>query len=669
MSAQPLVAERRRPRGYVLLIVMTVGIAASLVAMALLGTSGGTRIAATHTVDGELADAIARAGMARAEAYLEAVVASGDFDAALDPNLDANCATLPLSCGGDDCTPALGDGARVTVQGKRYTRVAYGGGAYLIRFDDDDDDGQPREPEWRSYTGNNEGAGSCFEGPLSTSSVTGNHLSGGHNPLRDRNRTLYITVIGVYPGLDAETANHRAVLKQLHVAPPPQGNLAFLVGGHMHVLGGSSQAQLCSSLSGVGVGGVLEGSGTTCTCGKTYGAPTNGINDCGGCCGTNAFVDVGLGGPLPPYEPDTRDAQWFDWSSSCTFFLSSSEDGEAEGLWFWDAQGSRGPGSCASYNGSMLDPIDFAAAADQRIGRVDSFSSCWVPLGYSPAAATAAWPDTTSLYDVCGLGELSAPGTPETDWLPSATSATVTTSCGDYFRDASLAPAPVVVHKPDWSQCRGVVTVLWDPDPGAGSAVPGCGGFCNGSTPVLKYRHAHGASAVWELLGPNSPSGTSQRAYPVGVYFHRGDYTPSGSMQPVSAVLPTSNTTSTGFPMITLVVEKTFTLNGSNQLHLGVGTAANGYPSLVTGRLLMSGSDQLALAGSLIVAPVAGLTNDLDLGGSARLRVFGGVHVDDGIDVESTSIFEWDYDFELMPGTASGAEATPPTPTLSRAFP
>lgn len=628
---------KARP-GYVLLIVMAVGVAAGLAAAVLITTAGGQRMAAIHVVDGELAGGIAAAGMTRVEGYLQAVLASDkDFDRALDPGLDADCTSRPIRCpqtGSDaDCIPAFTDASKVLWEGKLYARVAYNGGAYLVRFDDDDDDGMSNG-DWKFATGNNVGD-DCFEGPDSSSTAAANHLGGADNPLRDRNRSMYVTVIGIYPGEDVASARHRKVLRSRYVAPfAPIEESAFLVGGGVSILGGHSSAEMCSTLSGIVVRDGLNGSGSDgCSCGKTYGSPISGNwQACtGGCCGSNRY-ETPPGTPAPPVVRPTRDPAWFaDWDSECVFYMRESDPSSYdEGLWFWDADGVRNDGSgnvtCRDYAGPLVDP-------GSSVSGVSWAASCWVPIFVEP-------PSNPSTYiDPCSLGEGKNLASDIGGWFPKDVAvAQAASDCGGYYS------GPINVTKPAWGACQGADPVYWSP-PGdlTGSLVAGCTGYCDGSRKVLEM-HEDNGDGEWLFMGPQNSGDISVfRAYPVGVYFFRGDYAQPNSMQSVSPGSSGSVTTANDFPMITLVVDGNFTLSSASTMRLGVGTRTPQHPSLVARTIRVIDDAELELAGALVTTVGA-----IDVTNEARAKVSGPLITVADLRVDEEGSFRWDYDYDML---------------------
>jgi hypothetical protein len=459
---------RRAAKGYVLIIVLVVGLAASLAAAALVNTAGHTRLTAMHTDLGEVASSIADMGMEHALAYLDRAVSSGtDFDHILDPT---------LLCGDPALVsiPALG-GTTTTVNGKRYAVLPANGGAYLIRFDDDDDDGIDVADRWLNFTGNNEVGTNCREGPKANNSSTGNWSATQQELRRDRNRTLWVSVIGIYPGTNLATATHQRALRRLHTAPRGGSIPGLQVKGNIDIES-SAVFQACSPIGSLEVDGFVSssGSGTTrCACGLSSAhnfEPTRPgawrhCNDLSGnVCAQNLAISgytntyqlpgcasgrLEAPGPDIPAIPALATAadSYIDWSRPCVFWLSNGLKGKKGGggsaddwlehsMWFWDADRNDGGGnSCAGYEGSLNtiptpDPSSTGAA------------SCWTPLFLSANLATSGggcvrprWNDTADLDEgdettvVCGtavddeecvaVGGVSGDDAARCQWLPT----------------------------------------------------------------------------------------------------------------------------------------------------------------------------------------------------------------------------------------------------------
>lgn len=413
--AMPGRAGPNSPRGFVLLIVMIIGIAAGLGAAALISTSGGARLAALHSHDGDAAAGIAEAGMERAVAYLQSVAGNSlDFDGVLDRGLNSVCD--PINPQADDFTPNWSDSAVVTYQGKAYSRVnmdtdgdSVADAAYLVRFDDDDDD-QPYQIDWIRVTGNNP-ANNCNEGPHNDQAVNGaNYGNGANNYLRDRNRTIFVTVVGLYPlgdGATADTAKHRVVMRRLHSAPRFPGMPGIQVKGNITVSGSGSIAA-CSPIGSLEVDGDASGGAGKLACACGFSEANNFITSSGWDHCTeethvisdpcNSTVTVGtvtyeIPGCAPgqlnepgPSIPDLPDLDndpdaYIDFERPCVFWVDVTK----HQLWFWDANRDAAGQTCgermegSGLGKSAILPPDPSKASAPSAASSD-LRGCWTPL-------------------------------------------------------------------------------------------------------------------------------------------------------------------------------------------------------------------------------------------------------------------------------------------------
>src|SRR3712207_2369929 len=239
--------------GFTLLALLLVLAAMTLLVATTLQLGEDERRSASLVRHDARALALAEAGVERSRAYLATLLATNvDLDRALDPLLDTDCGSLPTFGNGrdDDHLPGFTDGDVVELPGtgKRFYRVPYADGAYLVRFDDNDDDGASPAPE--AATSNNSGSG-CVEG---------NDLASGlSNPVRDRDQTVTLTVVGLYPGTDPATAQARKVLR---VRVGPQEAAGIIAGGTIEMDGAS---HVCGKHADII--STEDISGTGCMCG------------------------------------------------------------------------------------------------------------------------------------------------------------------------------------------------------------------------------------------------------------------------------------------------------------------------------------------------------------------------------------------------------------------
>lgn len=397
----PNSSPRRAPRGYVLLIVLVVGLAASLAATALVSTSGHARLTAMHTDVGQLTNAIGEAGMQHAIAYLNNGVGNlNDFDEVLDPTLacaagSERLVSIPDLGAGSSTVPLTLDGTT-----KNYTLREFNGGAYLIRFDDDDDDGIDVRGTWARITGNNENGGTCLEGPKGSNSTSGNHNSGEHNPLRDRNRSIWVTVVAIYPGSDPDRASHTRSFRRLHTAARFPSVPGIQIKGNVSV-GTSATLAACSPIGSVEVDGDATATGPACACGFSAAdnfPPQTGYGTWGNCVDTGfdceatvtpnqmsqPFTLPGcLPGRLESPGPELQELpelateadDYLDWSRPCIFWVDNTNGSNLnDTVWFWGADHADNSGtSCASYEGSL----DTIPTPDPS---APGAASCWTPL-------------------------------------------------------------------------------------------------------------------------------------------------------------------------------------------------------------------------------------------------------------------------------------------------
>lgn len=441
MSRPPL---SQNPRGYVLIIVLVVGLAASLAAISLSQSAGSALIESMHTDNGDRAQGVAEAGMMRAVAFLQAVTGnSQDFDGVLDRGLNSVCNATAgtVTPQADDGTPEWTDATVVQLNTNSGTK-GFGcvlmdlgttnvSGAYLVRFDDDDDD-DPWKSEWEKVTGNNP-TNDCQEGPDPSQAVNSDSFGGKNNPLRDRNRTIWVTVIGAYPATSCTTAaiedaTHRATIRRMHSAPRFPSVAGIQVKGNINVQGNSDMGA-CSEIGSLEVDGSATGSGDGCACGFSAAdswttgtwdhCTTSGAISCATTVndGEPGHQDYTLPGcltgqletpgPVIPNLPSVtgQTGQYVDWDRPCTFYIDIDSTTGDEGIWFWDSNRSMdGSVSCGSYEGNSGGDAPFpgppnpsAAYSPLGTGNTPDWTGCWTPviLGAGPPGG-ASWATATS---------------------------------------------------------------------------------------------------------------------------------------------------------------------------------------------------------------------------------------------------------------------------------
>jgi hypothetical protein len=388
-----------RPRGFVLLLVLVIAAAAIAVAMGVQMSAGSAHVSAVHATSGERAQALAATGLDHAEAYLASTLATEfDFDRALDPGNVADCTQLTLA--GTGAVPETGGmylpafGTTVTLPApwsKRFQRIDRDGGAYFIRFDDDNDDALPSsELPSTAMENNTVGALLCNEGPTA--------IGGVNNPARDRNGAMLVTVIGIHPGNDITKADHRAVLRKLVTTQngaPGTAPAAVQAGGDI-LAGGGPGMELCSDIAGLAAGGSIQvASGCACNEASAVGGFAPAPSTCGGCpsaCAAVTQTNTPPVVPLPAWVPvqNVRLNSAWDFTSHCNFYMGNTD------LFFWDAANP----VCAAHAGPLPDPPN----------------ACWVSL-------SRPW--------VPGGSEISA----------------------GFWRPRNVAAVDAGITKPDWSTC------------------------------------------------------------------------------------------------------------------------------------------------------------------------------------------------------------------------
>jgi hypothetical protein len=256
--------------GFTLLAILVVLAALTLVVGMALQRGEDERRSAILVKHDALALSAAEFGLDRSRAYLGAILdKEGDLDKALDPLMNTNCESLmhlnPDAGTEDDNLPVIDGGVKLAYGGqdRPFLLVPYNAdgddagtaeGAYLIRFDDNDDDG-PGLALSATTKNNVGGALNCLEGTA---------LSGypaKTNTARDRDRVVVVTVVGIAPGTDVTRAQARKVLRARVGSGPAAG---LITGGTIDLKGAS---HVCGAYANVSVsdGGFEDG----CVCGAS----------------------------------------------------------------------------------------------------------------------------------------------------------------------------------------------------------------------------------------------------------------------------------------------------------------------------------------------------------------------------------------------------------------
>jgi hypothetical protein len=375
-------------------VLATAGMA---IVIAFQNMAGQYRMATVHGRGGETARTIAEAGLHRAMAYLDKTFENGgNLDQALDPDWSCNCADLSASgpsaitsCSNKRNRPDFTDGSHQSFEGKGWTKVAYEEGAYLIRIEDNFDDYHDVStfPTLLPTTNDKADAGGCLEGPLASPDGVG----GVDNPVRDRDRTLWVYVLGVHPGTDPTKATEVVRMRKLfaRIGSPPgiqmKGNISIT---------GSGDFKACSPIAGALIEGDIDsGRSEGCVCGESeYGGTKTGTwsapcTTCPNGCVTSATLTDTNPEAVPAGTPFGSDADnYFDWSRQCLFYIDnrSTTTPVKNTLWFWDATAPRGPGHalCNSAEGADVDWTQMTPPDPSQAGTASAtaWRGCWTPL-------------------------------------------------------------------------------------------------------------------------------------------------------------------------------------------------------------------------------------------------------------------------------------------------
>jgi hypothetical protein len=334
--------------------------AAALVVLATISLGGAERDQVELEARDALALSLAERGLERTKAYLAAILeVDPDLDRALDPALNDTCSVGPpfavTDPTSDDHLPTFTDpgASAVTVAGwgtstkARFLRVLWPSaaapqGAYLVRIDDDDDDQGFGLP---SAGADNPPLTSCREGT--------NLAAPASNPVRDRDRTVVVTAMGIAPGIDPDAARVRKVLR----AVVGKREMAGLTAGGPVSATGS--AQLCGPYANAAATGAVAISSmcaTACGAGCTAagsGALTARTSDPGCSRGDGGPCVAGADPPptVPPVDPGAK--QWRPHAclaSPCTPYYLLTTQGLPGGLKLkmWDYSTCPDPRACTT---------------------------------------------------------------------------------------------------------------------------------------------------------------------------------------------------------------------------------------------------------------------------------------------------------------------------------
>lgn len=449
------------PQGFALVV------AAGLLALAGVVAQGIQSIVLTEAYAASLeaaemqADYIAESGLAMTFAYLaELSRQEPDFDRALDPFLDTSCnytansGQLNITAGAaDDHAPLLPGGVLSSDPGNSFTKVSFGGGAFYVRVDDNSDDGHEG---WRCNTASCAGAPPAYlnnSDPIPLWEYRNNYFPDStnnresactasailnrpgsppcwpgdpaanlcpeaaseeinrfrDNPVRDRDKTVIVTVVGMYPGDDWSNARGRRSYRLL-VGPSRQPPA---IAAQLAVTLGNGD-RMCGTVGGIHSNTTIAAAGCQCGDITSTGAIT-GAASCSvpaACATCVPSIPEPNGAPLsiPPLVVtapaltmapqvsiwDSRFMNQFQWdptlaAQQCYFYMG--QDGTA---YFWDflrlpdAAGRR----CDQFTGNKTPVPCGTTDATQAYSPVsEPFCHCWVPIYKSQSdGATVANP-------------------------------------------------------------------------------------------------------------------------------------------------------------------------------------------------------------------------------------------------------------------------------------
>lgn len=594
----------KRARGFVLVVCVICSVAMVAIAMALVFTAGSNKMVAAKGASIDESESIAIAGMERSVAYAERVAdVERDFDRLLDPALGISCvaSTNANTHLGSSGLPRFSDGDIVVVDGKSFRSVPYGRGAYLIRFDDDVDD-TVVNPAWAPFT-NNHAVNGCDEGPGATG------FAGGHNAFRDRNRSVWISVIGIYPGTDIAKARHRTSLRRLHISTARLPAAAFFVGDDIDV----NSLTFCSGLGDVGaIDDITIGASAVCgTMAASDDITRGSVVATGPVCTTSetecAPTGVSPNTPLPDFNTlatlltgrsnvDSSSGDWLNGANlACNLF---ARDGDGGGLFFWDP--TRTGCAAGPPGGDGGPPLTIIVSPPA------SYTSCWVPLFVLVGGAVT---------NPLGWDEVDAAG-----WHPNAVVDTP-------------SPAGFPANKPNWQTC----TVNWKTE-GAVACTT-----CDGGDVAI----GHSGNIV--VIDGNEPTAMPAITLRFETRFTEANFR---NISVPGTANDADNVPANWLPL-TLLLGDDLELSGGAHLALGFGVGGFSPSLVVDKKIKLNGTSEVTVAGSILV-------DEFDAGGTADFTGYGLVLSRKSFKADDVYV---DYDEDLVAGAAP---AVPAAPTTSR---
>ncbi len=628
-----------RSRGFALVIVVICSVAMVAIAIALVFTAGANRLVSVKGSAIDQSETIAIAGLERAVAYAERVAAvERDYDLLLDPqeNIDCNTA-VDLQTSPQKSTsglPRFTDGTPKEYETRNYQLVPFNAGAYLVRFDDDADDADANR-FLSVFTGNRPNGGKCEEGPAFTR---------GNNPFRDRNRGVWISVVGIYPGTNPDTARHRTALRRFHISTVALPGPAIHVNGNIDIRG---DLHFCSDIGEIAAGGNLDFGGGNRVCGQptaegnTTGNPASAAGTCRIGPATPENPDActprrdPLGGqpfdepfdqpPLTPANFAVDEAFWFNREQpKCNFYVV--RDAALGGLFFWDSALDGPAGVCAKLPRGELpaadDNIPTPTVSEILTAPSSSTKRCWVPIAVTVAGAPV---------DLLSFGEMNG-----NEWRPKSAEVSALSTAAT-IGGVVITTDYALTRKPDWSTCK----TAWK---GVSGKPVGCGSGADAG-PFAGSQICNGTAAARAAVVGSDVKFESSAALPAGTYrFSPGDVVASAVF--ASTPRPENDLTPQGWGLGTFIVAGRFT--GDSPFALGFGQEHAPFASIVASNgVAFSGGSRPALAGSLVA--VSGNIDFANGAGDNDFSFHGMIVAGNGnLTMESGSKLHMHYDDDLF---------------------
>lgn len=296
-------------RGFVMLVVLAAGVVVAAVVATQFISSGQSQLIGIRASEEVRARAIAEACLAMASATVDGFEPDGGVGADYDRILLG--ADMAIG-GGDDFVPFATRVVSIPKDGagnplNQWELVDIGDGVCALRFDDNSDDGRTALP---NTSGPPQDDGD--EGP-----------SVDPNPYKDRDRSIFVTAIGLFPALpgvaDADLydrAHARVTLKRALQRVNIYQPLAPAVwAGDIDL---NSNVNICG-LGGINSNGDLNASSNTCICGQTdansFSGPDPPVtgDTCSGC--PAAASPQCIPATVPATPVTVTPPSWVHWAS------------------------------------------------------------------------------------------------------------------------------------------------------------------------------------------------------------------------------------------------------------------------------------------------------------------------------------------------------------------